>query len=78
MSRLSIRVSIYSYEYDPCQRFEFRMCQNKNSEADLKDLSKDNEEYQDDEEFGRNRDDFVEIPAFVWLCTGVTPSLFTF
>ena len=33
------------YECDPCQRFEFGKCENKNSEADP---SKDNEEYLDD------------------------------
>ena len=33
------------YECDPCQRFEFGKCENKNSENDP---SKDNEEYLDD------------------------------
>ena len=45
----------------------------KDSEADLKGPSKENEEYLDDEEFEGNRDeqifDFVEIPSFVTLLT---------
>ena len=56
-------------------RFEFGKCENKDSECDLKGPSKDNEEYLDDEEFEVNRDeqifDFVEIPSFVTLFTGV-------
>ena len=37
--------------------FEFGKCENKNSKADLKVLSKDNEEYLDDEEFEGSRDE---------------------
>ena len=65
----------YLYECHPCRRFEFGKCGNKDSEGDLKDPSKNNEEYLDDEEFEGNRDeqifDFVEIPSFVTLFTGV-------
>ena len=49
--------------------------ENRNSEADLKGLSKDSEEYLDDEEFEGNCDeqifDFVEIPSLVTLFTGL-------
>ena len=65
----------YLCECDPCWRFEFGKCGNKDSEGDLKGPSKDNEEYLDDEEFEGNRDeqifDFVEISSFVTLFTGV-------
>ena len=47
----------------------------KRIQADLKGSSKYNEKYLDDEEFERNCDeqilDFVEIPSFVTLITGI-------
>ena len=56
-------------------KWTFGKCENKDSEADLKGPSKDNEEYLDDEEFEGNLDeqifDFVEIPLLVTLFTGV-------
>ena len=65
----------YLCECDPCWRFEFGKCENKNSEADLKGPSEDKEEYLDDEEFEGNRDeqifDFVETLSSVTLFTGV-------
>ena len=65
----------YLGDCDPCRRLKFGKCWNKDSEADLKDPSKDNGEYRDDEEFEGNRDeqifDFVEIPSFVTLFIGV-------
>ena len=64
----------YLCECDPCRRWMSK-CANKDSEGDLKGPSKDNEEYLEDEEFEGNRDeqifDFVEIPSFVTLFTGV-------
>ena len=58
-----------------CRRFEFGNCENNDSEADLKDPSKDNEDYLDDEEFKGTPDqkifDFVEISSFITLFTGV-------
>ena len=47
----------------------------KRIQADLKGSSKYNEKYLDNEEFERNCDeqilDFVEIPSFVTLITGI-------
>ena len=55
-------------------------CENKDSEADLKDPSTDNEEHLDDEKFEGNCDeeifDFIEIPSFVTLFTGVNAEAF--
>ena len=72
----------YMCECDPCWRSEFGKWENKDSEADLKGPSKDNEEYLDDEEFEGNGDkqifDFVEIPSFVTLLTGVNEHLLYF
>ena len=65
----------YLCECDSCRRFEFGKCENKDSDADLKGPSKDNEECLDDEEFEGNPDkqifDFAEIPLFETLFTGV-------
>ena len=72
----------YRCECDPCRRFEFGKCENKDSEDHLKGPSKNNEEYLDNEEFEGNRDeqtfDFVEIPSFVTLFTGVNAEVLTF
>ena len=63
-------------EIDPCQRSEFGKCENKDSEADLKDPSKDNMEYLDNGKFKGNHDeqisDFITIPLFVTLFTGIS------
>ena len=55
-------------------------CENKDSEADLKDPSTDNEEHLDDEKFEGNCDeeifDFIEIPSFITLFTDVNAEAF--
>lgn len=63
----------YLCDCGPCLRFEFEHCEKDEQQVDSDEVL--DEEYFDDEDFEENRDeqifDFVEIPSFVSLFTGV-------